>query len=1011
MECPRPETLSSLLVDGNPPEEAATLWRHLEECPRCRSELDRISDDPELQHWRDNGSSQIVPESEYDAISGLVERLANSGSTVHSKGNKSTTEDNSVDHSIINSFETSVDPNDLGRMGQYRIRRLLGHGGMAMVFEAIDTELDRAVALKILRTKHSDASSRDRFMREARALAGLKHPNVVSIYSVSLNSAGQPFIAMEMVNDGSVQEVLKRDQETTPKVAAQWIVEVASGLAAVHDAGLIHRDIKPSNILLSEQGHGVVAKLADFGLARFTSVEHHATQTGILLGTPAYMSPEHIAAPEQCNSLSDIYSLGVTLYEMLTGEPPFRGAVHTVLQRIGRDDPALPRSLNALIPRDLETICMKAMQREPKRRYATAKEFSEDLKRWLGGQAILARPATNLELFLGWCRRNRRVAALTGATIGLLIVLATVSTYSAITIQSTDQALRKEKGIVEATSRQLQVAADDANKQRQIAIEALNSLVTKVQSELAARAGTFKLRESILEAAIKGLDQITKDSGSAEIDVLRIQAYIRKGEIFDSLGKASESVVELEKAAAFAETLVQRNSNSVEAQHELGNALIAQADVATRRGGFDVAMPLYQRVLPIREAAAANTPNDFNAKKALGLVVQRIGDIHFHRFEWDVAQVAFTRSWRIASELVASSPESAIAKRFLSIAESRLGNIESLRGKTIAAEAHFKNAIEINKALLIAEPENKIYKGDSAYISTNLARLVSSRGEHADAILQARQAIDYLEAVCASDPSDTDAKMKLGGGWLAMHDVQFAAGNLIEAEKAMVEGIAIDSMLSEVDPTATKFAMHGADMANNLVGLQLRLGKLSESLESVKQSIRFLERCKKAADSKPEIFDPMISSQRATEAAIQLVLLSNTDSPKVEPTDGSDMLYRIRIIEMYEAARIANTDKALQLGKLISKEPAKDGELAKVGTLIVARAYALCYGNLNKQSESNTKIKNEAREAALQGTIDHLRPLLALGIVSQNPSLLAAMKKERDFEAIQDQAAFVELFQ
>ena len=1010
MKCPHPKTLSSLLVDGNPPAEAATLWKHLEECPRCRCELDRISDDPELQHWRDTGSSSIVPESEVDALAVLVERLANSGSTVHSIDTKSTTADDSVDDRIIASFEPSVDPNDLGSMGQYRIRRLLGHGGMAMVFEAIDTDLDRVVALKILRTKHSDASSRDRFIREARALAGLKHPNVISIYSVSSNSDGQPFIAMEMVHGGSVQEVLKRDQETTPRLAAQWIAEVANGLAAAHDAGLIHRDIKPSNILLSEQGSSFVAKLADFGLARFTNIEHRATQTGILLGTPAYMSPEHIATPDQCDPLSDIYSLGVTLYEMLTGEPPFRGAVHTVLQRIGRDEPALPRSLNALIPRDLETICMKAMQREPKRRYATAKAFSEDLNRWLSGQAILARPATRLELFLGWCRRNRSVASLTGATIGLLVVLATVSTYSAITIRSTDQDLRKEKEMVEATSRQLQVVADDAKKQRQIAIEALNSLVTKVQSELVSRPGTFKLREAILEAAIKGLDQITEDSDSTEIDLVRIQAHIRKGEIFDSLGRASESVVELEKASAFAETLVKGKPDSVDALRELCNALMAQADVATRRGGFDIAMPLYQRVLPIREAAAANMPKDFNTQRALALVVQRIADIHFHRSEWDVAQVAFTRSRKITSELAANSPESLIAKRDLAIAESRLGNIESLRGQFVIAEAHFKNAIEINRALLIAEPENKIFQGDLGFISTNLARLVSSRGEHADAVLQARQAIEYLKAVSVSDPNDTDAKMKLGGGWLAMHDIQFAAGNLIEAEKAMIEGIAIDMSLSEVDPSATKFSMHGADMASNLASLQLRLGKLAESLESVRQSIRFLTRCKKAADSKPEVFDPMIASQRSTEAAIQWVL-SAADKRDANLREEPDFLYRTQIIEMYEAARTANTDKALQLGKLITENPAKDPALAHFGEFIVARAYAQCYGHLSKQIEPDKKTNKEELEIALQGTIVHLKPLLELEIVIKNPSLRVAMKKERDFAAIQDQTAFMALFQ
>ena len=198
---------------------------------------------------------------------------------------------------------------------------------------------------------------------------------------------------------GCLQERIRQEERIAPRQAAEWIAQVADGLSAAHQAGLIHRAIKPSNILLSDKD-GSIAKLADFGLARSVSISNNVTQTGVLLGTPSYMSPEHILKPEFVDARSDIYGLGVTLYETLTGEVPFRGSMHQVLQRIVSDDPSVPRNFDSNIPVDLETICLKAMHRDPARRYASAIELSQDLRRWLTGEAILVRPTSRQELYM-----------------------------------------------------------------------------------------------------------------------------------------------------------------------------------------------------------------------------------------------------------------------------------------------------------------------------------------------------------------------------------------------------------------------------------------------------------------------------------------------------------------------------------------------------------------------------------------------------------------------------------
>ncbi len=1014
MKCPDSQTLAELLVEATVSAHSETLWMHLEECPGCQSELDRISDDPDLKKWRDSGSYDFGPTGDVDALVELVERLANRETEVRSFSTKSTIDDQGVDNQILASFEPSLDPSDLGMLGPFRIRGVLGHGGMAVVFEAIDSELNRTVALKILRTKQSDATSRDRFVREARALAGVKHPNVISIYSVASTGDGQPFIAMEMIDGGSLQERLRFELEIPPRLAAMWIKQAALGLAAAHEIGLVHRDVKPSNILLANDGNGFTAKLADFGLARFTSVGQRDTQAGILIGTPAYMSPEHIAAPDSCDTLSDIYSLGVTLYELLTGEVPFRGAVHTVLQRIGRDEPVLPRTLNALIPRDLETVCMKAMHSDSKRRYTTAKEFADDLNRWLVGEPILARSASKLELLFAWCKRNKRVATLAGIIASLLIALASVSTYAAFTIQSAARELKTEKETVEESSRQLQVVAEEAKTQRLIAIDALNNLVTKVQTELAERPGTLRLRQSILEVAVKGLDQITSSSNSTDIDLTRIRAHLRKLEIFDTLGRSAESVVELEKATTLAENYNEKSPNMPDVQRVLGDALLAQADIATRRGGLDVAMPLYQRILQIREAAAKELPKTdsdlkaFDVRRAVVQVLQRIGDVYYHRTEWDTAHGFFDRSLKLAKANAEGFANSPIAKRDLSLALQRLGFNESLRNLKDEATGHFQQAVEINRALLAADPENKIYAGDLGYILGTLSKLSSATGDHEAAKAQAKESILQRERVAAADPEDTDAKIKMAMSWTDLHNVFMSAGRLPEAEEALNRFLQLNEKIANENPSASKFSVMSAMWFDSLSRLQVRQGRIADGIKSTQRAIEYWKRSQKAADVRPEMFEPMISIQQTVVAGLELALRGVSD----EDSSASDaqVLYIGRGVAMYEAARIGETEKSIELGRKLTIVPSTDPTVRQAMDLVVARAFALCYRNLAKKTDIDSVSNAELKEMVLMDAINRLKEVVSVPAIKSNPSAKRALLEDLDFRSIRGEKSFVDLY-
>ena len=928
-----------------------------------------------------------------------------------SPAEKATYDEHGIDQSILESFDPSDAPNELGKLGQYRIKRMLGHGGMAMVFEAIDTELDRVVALKILRTSHSDHSSRERFIREARALAGVKNPNVISIYGVQSNEVRQPLIAMEMADGGSLQETLRVQQNVEPKLAATWIAMVADGLAAVHDSGLIHRDIKPSNVLLSTSDGKTIAKLADFGLARFTSLENRDTQSGVLLGTPAYMSPEHISAPGTSNARSDIYSLGVTLYEMLTGEAPFRGAVHTVLQRIGRDEPTAPRSLNALIPRDLETVCMKAMHREPLRRYATAKEFADDLRRWIDGQPIFARPATSLEQFTSWCRRNQRVAALAGAVASLLVVLASVSTYYAITIQAADQSLKREKETVEATSRQLQIAVEDAKNQRQIAIASLNNLVTKVQAELKQRSGTLKLRESILDVALKGLDQITQAADSSEIDLTRVLAHIQKGDIYDSLGRSDVSTAELEKGATLAEEYVKQSPDRPDVQKVLGDALFALGDLATRRGALDVAMPLYQRVLPIRESALASftdAPEDaktFNARKALCTVLGRIGDVYYHRAAWNESFSFHLRALQLAKTNVSHFPESPIAKRDLSLSSQRMGTIELLLNHNDAATEHFLLAVEINRSLLSMDPENKLYAGDLGYILGELSKLTNAKGDKETALAQAKEAILQCERVVAADPDDTDAKIKAAMSWVQLYWIYLAENKLQLAEQAVEKFLELNAKLIEQNPTSSKFPSLSANWLDRLVDLQVRQGKIEEVIRSNRSLIDNLKLCMKAADSRPEMLQPIIVMREQLEAGVRL-FLDGSDLRHDSVSNDAIALYFGRLFAMYDAARTGKTETAIELGQILSGAAILHPIVQTSGKMIIARAYSRCFEVLSKDTTSVSTELETKKAMVLGKAIDQMKSLFDSQELRSNPSAISFFMKDLDFQAIQSQPSF-----
>jgi len=329
-------------------------------------------------------------------------------------------------------------------LGDCELLEEIGRGGMGVVWRARQRALDRDVAIKTLPGGDlAGTEARERFRTEAQATARLKHPNIVPVHEVG-EVDGVPYLVMELVEGRSLSEVL--DGRPAPaKLAARWLRDVALAVQHAHDHGILHRDLKPSNILIESGDDGGRPRVTDFGLAKMADAERSLTRTGSAVGSPAYMPPEQARRGEY-TTRSDVYGLGAVLYCALTGRPPFQGeSLASVLAQVEAEEPLAPRRLQGNVPPDLETICLKCLEKNPSRRYDSARALAEDLSRFLRGELVLARPMSALGKFTRMAWRHPWPAAAVLLALVTLLVTGFALAWNARTERRHSAALQKEQ--------------------------------------------------------------------------------------------------------------------------------------------------------------------------------------------------------------------------------------------------------------------------------------------------------------------------------------------------------------------------------------------------------------------------------------------------------------------------------------------------------------------------------------------------------------------------------------
>jgi len=767
------------------------------------------------------------------------------------------------------------------RLGDFRLLRRLGGGGMGVVYAAVQESLQREVAIKMIRPEHLYfQGARERFRREVESVARLQHPGIVPVYVVG-ESCGLPFFAMELVRGKTLAEVIGSVQGTAAaqlsasalrravgesgsgerlELGHSWVevvlrvcVQVADALAHAHERGVLHRDVKPSNVMVTASGR---ALLLDFGLAAIEGGQH-LTRTGHNVGSLPYMAPEQVLAQSgEVGPWTDVYALGVLLFELLTLRSPFLAdTAEGTRARVLAGETSSLHALNPAIPWDVETICLKAMRRDRRQRYQGAVEMADDLRRFLDLRPIVATRPGAADRLRTWIRRHpiKTVLSVAGAVVlvaGPAAVavqqrLARSQIQAALAQAEVDfqRALRavdellKEVGskdlrdvpqMDQVRARLLERATAHyeaflSDRPRDLDLRRKAALAASALGDAWTRLGRTDEAEKMHRRAIAlATDAVAASPGEFGAQRLLAMSHHSLGYLLLTRGDSAGAQVELEEAVARYRVLCKLEATDVELAGVMADAMNSLGASLTRLGRLDAAQAMSEQARDVLAALVGGAPERVEFQTKLAATWQSLGRLHHIGGRLELARDAHEH----ALELYQALPEARRSERGARFAEAvthrYLGDVLGDLGAWEQAEAEFLRSLELRSALMNDHPQVPDYRRDLAIMCSDFAERLLDHGSLEDAESRVQQAVTLLEALVTQFGTHADYRSHLGHAWMVQGRVLLARG---QRERA-VEALAVARRRQE---EAIERAPHDPSYRIRLANA---VGTLGESLQA-----------------------------------------------------------------------------------------------------------------------------------------------------------------------------------